>query len=560
MIRAGDVLEGKYKILEKIGQGGMSTVWLAMDTKLNKQWAVKEINKKTVEYSETVNEYRTLTEINIMKRLSHPSLPRIVSVIDEPGTLCVIMDYIEGESLDRILQMYGSQDEENVVAWTLEICDVLSYLHHQDPPIIYRDMKPSNVMLTQEGHIKIIDFGIAREYKTDRNDTLPLGTRGFASPEHFSKHTDVRSDVYTVGVTMYQLLTGHDPSKPPYKIMPIREVNPGLSTGLEKIINKATRLNPDERYQTIQELANAVHSFRQLDDEYIDALEKRIKKHKTRLIASAVTIAVGVSMIAGGNILKSHNYKALLNNSTTMDTEKRAEELNRAIEMSPGNKEAYLELIKVYAKDGLFTENEAEDFLVTYNRNKDSLSKRSDEYAAANYAIGEAFLKFYTGENDNSPRAKLIAAEPYFREACTDDEFDKKTLAEGYVFMAEYYKSYILADNSLVTDDAETEDFNKLLKKLNSIIEELDRYEGEGKDKMTLITYQVITNLLDGQRNEMSGAGIPKEDIANIISKMNRNIGKITSSPDECAKLEKELRQLNSRLKLSYEEKKTEQD
>ena len=132
MIKAGDILEGKYKILEKIGTGGMSTVWLAMDTTLNKQWAIKEINKHTVEYRSTVNEDQTLSEIEIMKKLSHPALPRIVSVIDSDNSLSVIMDYIEGQSLAEIIEMYGKQNAETVVPWILDICDIVNYLHHQD--------------------------------------------------------------------------------------------------------------------------------------------------------------------------------------------------------------------------------------------------------------------------------------------------------------------------------------------------------------------------------------------------------------------------------------------
>ena len=554
MIRQGDILEGKYKILEKIGQGGMSKVWLAMDMTLNKQWAVKEIDKRKEEYKKTVNEHQTLTEIDIMKKLSHPSLPRIVSVIDEPSSLCVVMDYIEGESLDKVLYMYGRQPENTVVAWTLEICDVLDYLHHQNPPIIYRDMKPSNVMLSQEGHIKIIDFGIAREYKGGRDDTLPLGTRGYASPEHFTKQTDARSDVYTVGVTMYQLLTGLDPAKPPYKILPLREVDPNLSTGLEKVIKKATMLDPNERYQTIQEMANAVNSFRKLDDEYINTLKTRIKGFKKRIGASAAIIVIGLGLIAGGTLAKNHNYNALMN-SSTIDPEKRAEELKQAIELKPDSENGYLELIKVYAKDGNFTEQEAADFLVIYNANKDKLENNKDEYAKTNYAIGEAFLKYYNGTNDNSSRAKLLAAEPYF-QAANVDGFSKKTLATDYVFMAEYYKSYVLADDSLVAEDPSKSDYTKLLKKCAKTIRDLEEYQGQGKTKMCMITYQVMINLIDGQRNGMAEAGISKSNVMSVVNRMRENVdsfSKESEDSDITKTVKSQLKELSQRVTLSYQ-------
>ena len=154
MAEIGSVIDGKYEILRKIGRGGMSVVYLAMDTHLNKQWAVKEIRKKGNGKDDVVIVNSLLAEANMMKKLDHPSLPRIVDIIDNGETIFVVMDYIEGESLDKILLEYGPQPEELVIAWAKQLCDVLSYLHSQKPPIIYRDMKPANIMLKPEGNIK----------------------------------------------------------------------------------------------------------------------------------------------------------------------------------------------------------------------------------------------------------------------------------------------------------------------------------------------------------------------------------------------------------------------
>ena len=178
MAEIGTVIEGKYEILREIGKGGMSVVYLAMDTHLNKQWAVKEIRKRGSGKNDEIVVNSLLAEANLMKRLDHPALPRIVDIIDNGVTIFVVMDYIEGESLDKILKEYGPQPEEKVIVWAKQLCDALSYLHSQKPPIIYRDMKPANVMLKPEGTIKIIDFGIAREYKEHNlEDTVSLGTK-----------------------------------------------------------------------------------------------------------------------------------------------------------------------------------------------------------------------------------------------------------------------------------------------------------------------------------------------------------------------------------------------
>lgn len=531
----------------------MSKVWLAMDMKLNKQWAVKEIDKRKEEYKRTVNEHQTLTEIEIMKKLSHPALPRIVSVIDEPNSLCVVMDYIEGESLDKVLKMDGRQPEEIVSSWTLDICDVLDYLHHQNPPIIYRDMKPSNVMLSSDGNIKIIDFGIAREYKGNRDDTLPLGTRGYASPEHFTKKTDARSDVYTVGVTMYQLLTGLDPAKPPYKILPLREVDPGMSTGLEKIITKATEQNPDDRYQSVQEMANAVAAYKKLDDEYIENLSKNVKSFKRHALFSTCILVIGIMMIIGGTFLRSRDYNALLNGSS-MDVDTRVRELQKAITLLPQEKEAYIELIKTYAKDGKFTEQEAADFQTIYSENQEKLKRNEENYADVSYQIGEAFLKYYSGESDNSVRAKLLAAEPYFSAADVKG-YKKKALASDYVFLAEYFKTYVIADDSLVADDAGKKDYKELLSRCLDVEEILEDYTGDGKEKIQGITYNIILNLLDGERNKMANAGIEKNEIEEVVKKMEYSLQQFDTESSEYEELQKNTEDISKRIALTYQRK-----
>ncbi len=136
MAEIGSVIDGKYEILTEIGRGGMSVVYLAMDTHLNKQWAVKEIKKKGNGEHDEVIVNSLLAEANLMKRLDHPSLPRIVDIIDNGVTIFVVMDYIEGESLDKILKAEGPQPEALVVGWAKQLCDALSYLHSQKPPII----------------------------------------------------------------------------------------------------------------------------------------------------------------------------------------------------------------------------------------------------------------------------------------------------------------------------------------------------------------------------------------------------------------------------------------
>ena len=223
MAKIGAIIDGKYEILKQIGMGGMSTVYLAMDQHLNKQWAVKEIRLRADDRESRVIIQSLIAEANLMKKLDHPALPRIVDIIDSRDTIYVIMDYIEGEPLSRILEREGPQPEEDVLEWARQLCDVLSYLHTRKPPVIYRDMKPGNIMIRPDGNIRLIDFGIAREYKEGKtSDTVALGTKGYAAPEQFGGQgqTDARTDIYSLGVTLYQALTGQTPSEPPMNFIP----------------------------------------------------------------------------------------------------------------------------------------------------------------------------------------------------------------------------------------------------------------------------------------------------------------------------------------------------
>lgn len=251
--------EQNYEILSELGSGGMSKVYLVRHKRLDTLWAMKEVRKHTGV------DFDLLGEANVLKRLNHPALPRIVDVYDEPDSFYIIEDYIEGSSVDRLLQEKGRLSEKQVRDIAMQLCDVLEYLHTQRPnPIIYRDMKPSNIMITADGGIKLIDFGIAREHKAaGASDTTLLGTHGYAAPEQFGMaQSDARTDIYSMGVTLYHMITGVNPNDPPYVLKPIREWVPSLSKRMERIIARCTQAQPEKRFQTVSEVKRALESKR----------------------------------------------------------------------------------------------------------------------------------------------------------------------------------------------------------------------------------------------------------------------------------------------------------
>jgi serine/threonine-protein kinase len=360
MTELGTVLDGKYEILKKVGQGGMSIVYLAMDNRLNKQWAVKEIKNDGSKSVETLLKGLE-REANILKNVDHPVLPRIVDIINENGTIYVIMDFVEGKPLSDVLKQEGAQKQSDVIEWGRALASALDYLHSMNPPIIYRDMKPSNVMLKPDGAVKLIDFGTAKEYVIENNaDTTALGTRGYAAPEQFGDaqgrgiyNTDARTDIYNLGATLYHLVTGKNPCEPPYEIKPIRQWNPMLSSGLEQIIIKCCQANPQDRYQSCSELLYALDHYTELDNEYRSKSKRKLAAFG--IMAGLSLASVGVA-IAGGikkNELKEQNYNNKITEAEEALQENMVEEAIQcykdAIALDDTLSEAYTGLLDTYA-------------------------------------------------------------------------------------------------------------------------------------------------------------------------------------------------------------------
>ena len=283
-----------YRIIREIGRGGMSVVYLAEHVKMHSYWALKQVSMNQW------GEMDVLAEPEILKQLSHPMLPRIIDIFREDNTLYIAEEYIEGENLSEYLKRQGPIPEDQAVEWMRNLCGVLLYLHSQKPePIIYRDMKPSNIMLCPDGNIRLIDFGIARTYKTGSDsDTTLAGTRGYAAPEQLSweGQTDARADLYALGVTMYHLLTGRGPAESSSGFVPVRSFRPDLSAGIEYILWKCMRPDPEARYKDAAEILIDLNRIDQLK------LEKKAegKRKKRRMIAILAIAAVLLVFLGTG--------------------------------------------------------------------------------------------------------------------------------------------------------------------------------------------------------------------------------------------------------------------
>ena len=515
-LRIGDLVDGKYRIIAQTGKGGMSTVWLALNEAVNKQWAIKEVKKSSSSTSDQIIKQNLVTEAGILRHLKHPHLPSIVDIFNEDDTFLIVMDYIEGRTLSDILKEQGRQPQADVVDWALQICSVFKYLHGLNPPIIYRDMKPGNVMLKPDGNIMVIDFGTAREYKHESGeDTIHLGTKGYAAPEQFQdnhQQTDPRTDIYNLGATMYHLVTGKNPSKPPFKFLPIRQVDRTLSSGLESIILKCVAPDPNERYQTVDDLEFALEHYQELEVETIKQKSLAYRKWVTLGCVATILSSLSVGLRLYANSLLSNTYDEELRSARiAVNQDEQIEDYISAIKLNPSNEVAYEELLEdVFLKDGNFSQDEANQLtsLVGYKQGSKTIQdifKETNQSGYENFAYKMGLAYFYYYENDGNKQL----SKPWFEIAkdSTAIEEKEKERAKKFYQIADYY---IQSGNINKAGDADVDykDFYKQLIEVST--EDIAKKDNV---KTALVVYRELTFQLNVNGLNFYNAGIDAKDI-----------------------------------------------
>src|SRR5579875_443352 len=286
---SGTVLQKRYLIQKLIGGGGMGVVYLAQDQRLaNRPCAIKEMVDHFIDPQQRrdANEYFA-READTLAQLRHPSIPAITDRFDQANRHYLVMEYVEGRNLEEEMAALGHPlDEGVVIDIARQLCEVLSYLHSFTPPIVYRDMKPSNVMLTPRGKVMLIDFGIARLFKVASKGTM-IGTLGFAPPEQYQGQVDPRSDIYSLGATLHYVLTGRDPEKfPPFSFPPVQSLRPGISPNLAGAIDRALGYKVESRPQSVDEFRDMMLYGTGLDSAPIAVSPRTGTADLTRVVTS----------------------------------------------------------------------------------------------------------------------------------------------------------------------------------------------------------------------------------------------------------------------------------
>ncbi len=310
----GEVYRDKYKVLQVLKDSPEICVVLAEHIQLNSYWIIKKIGKSNGAC------YR---EIDMLKNIRHQGIPIIIDVFDEGDFVVLIREYIQGETLNEYLEEYLTNNpnekgltELQVISIGIKLCKIIKFLHEElDKPLIYRDLKPGNIIITDSKAIKLIDFGIARYHNPNKNrDTEYLGTKGFASPEQFGfSQSDVRTDVFGIGATLYNLLSNLDLGKPPYRQVPFSKIRQDVSVELESILLKACYINMEKRYQTVDDMLRALEALINIHKEVM--IYKELKSFENHmLVIKGITKGAGAtySTLAMAKQLILMGYKPLV--------------------------------------------------------------------------------------------------------------------------------------------------------------------------------------------------------------------------------------------------------
>ncbi len=262
----GKVIGDRYSVTEFVCNNGISSMFIVQDNSTSKKLSMKVWDKTNRYYAPTMRELY-LNETYWIIKNKHPLIPECFDIIEDNEYIFIVNERIEGTSLASLLRSNGAQSADTVVRWAKDLCSLLNHFHKKTPPHVCRNIEPANIILTTDGSLKVVDF-----HRVDTCDRINagkstiLGTLSYAAPECFSQFCpiDARTDIYSLGITMHYLVTGIDPTQPPYELLPVRKTDPALPRGLEYIISKCIERHPNDRYQNCDELIADLNIYHKL--------------------------------------------------------------------------------------------------------------------------------------------------------------------------------------------------------------------------------------------------------------------------------------------------------
>lgn len=453
------IIGEKYCLVRLLGEGGASEVYLARDLRLQKWWAVKKMKNREG------GRVMLLREAELLSRLEHPALPRVVDWIEEGEEICLVMDFVEGRSLEQFLKESGPADGRAVCRWGMELCQVLGYLHSRKPPVLHHDLKPANLILQPDGSLKLIDLGAAAR----KAENIRWGTKGYSAPERLRGgcRTDERADIYSMGVTLYRLATGRLPEntlqkteKREGRVENNRESEkaetagkkgkrrgriPGLSGRLSAVIWKCMDTVPERRFRSCCEVRQALERCRERKEA--EAVCRR-KLRKAGQAWGGWSERRGAGRVSYGRRLKAAAL-CLIGAGTVFLTGLLQENGKSPLpeREQAARAEEYLSVLEDIGEDRCFTAEE-EQMLLTMWEQDGVLEWKQELYQELTFQIGRMYWRRYLcSEADGSGNqlAGRREAVPWFERASrAGAETELGKAAALYAFVGNFYRDLLL--------------------------------------------------------------------------------------------------------------------
>ena len=504
MVKEGDVI-GKYRIIKPLGKGGEGSIFLVMHILTRQLWALKRV-KKTAGIEENER------EIKMLRSLRHPNLPAVIDILETPDSICLILEYIRGQNLDCILKKCGRLKPAFVFELGQQLCDALSYLHSRTPPILHLDLKPANLILTNQGRLVLVDFGAAQR-STDR--LLPRkGTEGFAAPEQsdLKAALDERADIYGIGAVLYCLVSGSVPGGDCRL--------PGISgcpDGLWRIMERCMRKDPPDRYRNAGQVRKALE---QVQSRKVRE-RGRIRTGTALLIFiwAGIILSQGLHKELGQAAAVTFDYERLLESASCAPETERADLYMKALYMEPARETAWLQLLDEIMLDGHMTDTEDEMlrtilYTIPYGKEQsyeELLSFAPSAYGNVSFCIG---LGYWYGYDDGNDAGLRIALGWFEKAEKAAGEYVKETAEEKDPAWIEGTRFYIRMGSSLregITGEEYWHDLTALLEyDLNEML----------SDQMKLTFFEDSMGQLTLYMQQILAGGVSGEALAACAEKM----------------------------------------
>ncbi len=535
MSAIGTVLSGRYEIISELGRGGTSTVYLAKDKNLGSYWAVKQVDG---DLNKDMDSFKK--EVELLSTLQHSDIPRIVDRVEIGKDYFVVMDFVDGTSLGKKVEAEGPQPEEKVVEWAKMLCDVLDYLHNVKGanPIVYRDMKPDNVMLMQSGRVKLIDFGIAKECERGKKVLgPPVGTRGYASPEQYKNSSNIldeRSDIYSLGCTLYYVITGITPGKPPNGLRPLRQINPLISEGMEYIVKKCTNFNPEDRYQNCRELKKDLENIGKFNSSYKKKMSNKILLCAGSLAASLAFLILTIIGYNGMETQKENSYQASYQTAIEYDRKgdytNAAKYYREAIGYNDSDYEIYIKLFETLLPHTVNNDDERKNLIKSAidEMRKSYIDNSKSSMYHNTMVMYQVVVKGMDIIEDPTYAKYLLE---YIKLIQESNEYKNNTIDK--IRVDSYY---VIASNC--ADDLTTKDFKEFGKALEELTKSIDGYNMEAEEKVS--NYFTILRIYCTYATKIDSAYDRIIDISNKAQELivNSEIAIIDASSEETTGIE----------------------